>query len=97
MLLELKMIMVEGMPKYLYHCETCEERFLAHHLMSEKLELRDGCDKTCLLKRLPLFPINLNKNKKEKKVGEVVKQHIKDTKEEVKEEKERLKNMEYKP
>ena len=90
------MIMVEVMPKYLYHCESCKERFVAYHLMSEKLEQCEKCGDENSLKKLPLFPINLNKNKKKKKVGEVVEQYIKDTKEEVKEEKEKLKK-EYKP
>ena len=30
------------MPKYLYKCELCEEMFLAHHLMSENIEKREG-------------------------------------------------------
>ena len=96
MLLESKMITVEAMPKYLYHCEACDERFTTFHLMSETLEQCEKCGLEDSLKKLPLFPINLNKSKKKKKVGEVVEQYIKNTKEEVKEEKEKLKK-EYKP
>ena len=96
MLLESKMITVAAMPKYLYHCDACDERFVAYHLMSEKLEQCEKCGVENSLKKLPLFPVNLNKSKKKKKVGEVVEQYIKDTKEEVKEEKERLKR-DYKP
>jgi hypothetical protein len=43
-----------------------------------------------------MFPVNLKKNKKEKKVGEVVNSHIKETKEEIKKQKEKLKE-DYKP
>ena len=71
------------MPKYLYECKTCEERFLVYHLMSETLETCDKCGSKNCLKKLPLFPVNLQKNKKEKKVGEVVKSHIEETKEEL--------------
>ena len=84
------------MPKYLYKCELCAEMFFAHHLMSENIEKREGCDDDCSLKRLPMFPVNLKKNKKEKKVGEVVNSHIKETKEEIKKQKEKLKK-DYKP
>ena len=85
------------MPRYLYHCETCDEDFSAYHLMSETLEKREDCENKCLLKRVPSYPINLNKNKKQQKAGEVVKRHIKDSKEEVEKEKKKLKKQEYKP
>jgi hypothetical protein len=69
--------------------------FLAHHLMSENIEKREGCDDDCELRRLPLFPVRLNKAKKEKKVGEVVKGFIKDAKEELKNEKKKMKEEEH--
>ena len=64
--------------------------------MSETLEKRKDCENQCLLKRVPSFPINLNKNKKQQKVGDVVKQHIEEAKEEIKKEKKKLKEQEYK-
>tara|TARA_Y100000310_G_scaffold223456_1_gene225303 strand:+ start:674 stop:931 length:258 start_codon:yes stop_codon:yes gene_type:complete len=85
------------MPKYLYRCKTCNEEFSAHHLMSENLEKREGCEKECTLNKVPSFPINLNKKNKEQKVGEFVKQHIKETKEDLKAEKKNLKKQEYVP
>ena len=85
------------MPKYLYKCESCQEMFLARHLMSEVVEVCEKCGEKDCLKKLPMFPINLNKNKKEKKVGEVVDSHIKEAKEEIKKEKERMKKESYKP
>ena len=92
-----KMIMVEGMPKYAYHCNTCEEDFQAFHLMCEKLEKRSGCDKDCSLKKVPSFPINLNKVNKKQKVGEIVKQHIENAKEDIEEDRKKLREEEYKP
>jgi len=83
------------MPKYLYECEVCTERFSAYHLMSETLKTCEKCDAKDCLKKLPLFPINVKKDKKGQKVGEVVKQHIKDAKEELKIEKKDLTTKEY--
>ena len=85
------------MPRYMYHCETCDEKFSAYHLMSESLEKREDCENQCLLKRVPSFPANLKKNKIEQKVGEVVKHHIEDAKKELKKDKDKLKKQEYKP
>jgi len=65
--------------------------------MSEKLEKREDCENQCLLKKVLSYPINLNKKKKQQKVGEIVKQHIKDTKEEIKKERKELEKQEYKP
>ena len=78
------------MPKYLYHCSACDERFLVFHLMSENLKACEKCGVESNLKKLPFFPVNLNKVKKEKKVGEVVKDHIEEAKEEIKKEKENM-------
>ena len=85
------------MPKYLYKCELCEEMFLAHHLMSERIEKREGCEENCKLRRLPLFPINIKKtaNQKKTKTGELVKDFIKNTKEDLKNEKKELKEKEH--
>ena len=84
------------MPKYLYKCESCKEMFLAYHLMGENIEICEKCGNKGSLRRVPSFPVRLNKNKKEKKVGEVVNSHIKEAKEEVEKEKEEMKK-DYKP
>lgn len=97
MLLELKMIMVEGMPKYAYKCAACNDHFEAFHLMSEVLKDCNKCGEKCSLKKVISFPINVQKNNKEQKVGEVVKQHIEEAKEDIKKEKKKLREQEYKP
>jgi len=83
------------MPKYLYECDTCEEKFLAYHLMSEILDVCKKCDAKGGLKKLPLFPVNLSKNKKTKKAGDVVKRHIEDAKKDLREEQKELSTKEY--
>ena len=97
MLLELKMIMVEGMPKYAYKCSACGEQFEVFHLMKEVMEDCEKCGAKCSLKKLPLFPINLNKVDRKQKVGDIVKQHIEEAKKDIKKEKQRLKEQEHKP
>ena len=97
MLLESKTITVEVMPKYLYHCGDCDERFNTFHLMSEILEQCEKCEGKGSLKKLPLFPINLNKVDKKQKVGDVVKHHIEEAKDEIEKDKKKLKEKEYKP
>jgi len=91
------MIMDADMPKYLYNCSACKESFEAFHLMCEKLDKREGCDKECALKKVPSFPINLNKSGKKQKVGDLVKQHIEVAREEIEKDKKKLKEQEYKP
>ena len=64
--------------------------------MSEKLDVCEKCNHQGPLKRLPLFPVRIKKKKKEKQVGEVVKSHIEEAKEDMKKEKQNL-QKEYKP
>lgn len=84
------------MPKYFYKCSSCEESFLVRHLMCERIEMCEKCGERDCLKKLPLFPVNLQNKKKKKKVGEIVNSHIEETKEELKKEKEKMKQEEYK-
>jgi len=83
------------MPKYEYKCKTCNEHFFLRHGIKEKIEKRPTCEKECDLERIPT--ISFRKiEKKKKKVGKVVRDYIEDTKKEIEEEKEHLK-QDYKP
>ena len=84
------------MPKYFYHCESCDKRFTTFHLMSETLERCEECGSEGFLKKLPVFPVNVKNKKGQKKVGEVVKTHIEETKVDIKKQKEELKK-DYNP
>ena len=83
------------MPRYAYRCESCEHCFEIVHSMSEKKEDCPSCKKEGKLIRIPSSIFK--KTKKEARVGDVVKQFIKDASAEVKEEKERIKKEEHKP
>ena len=92
------------MPRYSYECEKCGKTFDVVHSIKEKyfdcIQCDEKCDKTGTLKRLLSHPIAF-KNKKRtntgQKTGQVVKEFIMNTKEEIRKEKEILTKTEYKP
>lgn len=83
------------MPTYTYQCLECSHVFDQFHSMSETVEACEKCD--AKVKRLLSKPLNIKKstNFGKKKPGSVVKQYIKDVKEEIKAEKRRIKSTEY--
>ena len=84
------------MPRYLYKCDHCKEMITVRHAMGESVEKCDACGEQDCMKRVPSFPIRLNKTKKEKKTGQVVKNHIEEAKKDVKKEKKEM-TKEYQP
>jgi putative FmdB family regulatory protein len=87
------------MPIYVYFCEECGKELKALHSIKEKYtscqEIED-CDIKGQLKRLPSnFSAQYKKQEKEQKVGSLVKDFIEETREELKGEKETLRNQEY--
>ena len=86
------------MPKYCYYCDSCQVKFEISHSIKEKLEKCEFCGAKDALEKLPSIPIIFTKNKqrKDKKVGSLVEEHIEDNREILKKEKERLKKVEYK-
>ena len=84
------------MPTYTYQCLECSHVFDVFHSMSETVEVCEKCNAT-KVKRLLSKPLNIKKsaNFGKKKPGSVVKQYIKDVKEEIKAEKRRIKSTEY--
>jgi len=83
------------MPRYTYICTKCEKVFEARHSMREKLEKCSFIDCDGDVKKKPA--IFSKRKTKDKKVGQEVKSFIEETKNEVKREKKKLKNQEYKP
>ena len=84
------------MPRYLYKCAHCKEMVTVRHGMGENIEKCDSCGEQDCMKRVPSFPIRLNKASKEKKVGQVVKNHIEEAKKDIKKDKKEMKG-DYKP
>ena len=83
------------MPRYLYHCEKCESNFEYYHSMSEKKSECEICKQQTLLK-VPVFGGNIKKETKQK-VGAIVDNYIEETREEIRKEKDKLKNTDYIP
>ena len=83
------------MPTYQYQCQKCELIFEEFHSMSERVEKCKECSSP--VKRLLSATFNIKKNKNFgiQKPGHVVKQYIKDVKEEIKQEKKRILAQEY--
>ncbi len=77
------------MPRYTYRCLKCEQTSTVFHSITEKLtncELCEGGE----LERLPSLPFTVAKRSAQPKPGQLVRQHIEETREEVAREKRRL-------
>jgi len=85
------------MPRYNYHCESCNEYFEIKHGMTESLENCISCESSGF-RRVPSIPTYINKITREsdKKVGSVVEEYIEKNRESVSEEKKKLREKEYK-
>jgi predicted nucleic acid-binding Zn ribbon protein len=86
------------MPKYCYYCESCKIGYEVVHSIKERLKKCEFCNARAL-RIIPSIPAYLKTKKlakKEKKTGSVVEEYIEKNRESVKQEKERLKNQEYK-
>ena len=80
------------MPKYAYKCKECDHAFEAIHGMLLKLRNCDECATDGSLFRVPSVTYSTkSKASPEKKTGEIVKEFIRDAKQEVKEEKRKMK------
>ena len=84
------------MPTYRYRCETCQKLFEKFHSMSDTLEQCILCESPHIKKVLDTN-INITKSPKRgsPKPGKLVRQYIKDVKEELKSEKADLREKEY--
>ncbi len=83
------------MPTYTYKCIECEHTFDEFHSMSETVEKCIQC--SAPVKRVLSKPFRLKKNKNfgKKPPGSVVKQYIKDVKQEIDAEKKRILSQEH--
>ena len=85
------------MPKYTYHCDKCNKDFEVIHSIKNKLETCEECEGS--LVRIPSYVFIDSGHEKlanDRKVGDIVKDHIKESKRELKKEQERISSQEYK-
>lgn len=85
------------MPKYFYTCEQCEAKISVYHDMSEELKSCTECAASGSLKKLPSFFNSETKQEARLKKGDIVKKSINDFKEELDQQKNKLKNELYDP
>ena len=83
------------MPRYVYHCEKCDNTYEYYHGMKEKKSYCEVCNEETLLK-LPLFSGTVKKEAKQK-VGSIVDSYIEEAREEIKREKDKLKTTDFVP
>ena len=87
------------MPKYTYHCHQCGENFEVKHSIGKTWNSCTICNKSGELTRIPSSVFLSKKDykfDKKNKPGSVVKETIKDIKEELSTERERLSSRTYK-
>ena len=84
------------MPKYSYVCSSCGIERTFYHSMSEKMADCSLCDEVDVLVKRP-SNFSLDKQKKEKKVGDLVKESIEDFRRDLSQEKERIRSEFYDP
>ena len=78
------------MPRYTYRCGKCENILEIVHSIKEKLEICEECNGS--LTRIPSSTYIKFKHK----VGDVVNNHIEESKKELKQEQQRIGSEEYK-
>lgn len=86
------------MPKYVYECTECKEILELRHSIKERAEDCTICGTEGALIRIPSVPMVIKRKsaKAGHKPGHLIKDFIESTREEIKSEKNDLKNRDYK-
>jgi putative FmdB family regulatory protein len=84
------------MPTYTYRCDKCEITFEIFHSMSETVDSCEKCSSPVTKVISNALNIKRNNNFGKDKPGKIVKQYIKDVREEIRHEKKKMKDQEYK-
>tara|TARA_R110000824_G_scaffold337389_3_gene523965 strand:+ start:94 stop:354 length:261 start_codon:yes stop_codon:yes gene_type:complete len=83
-------------PKYSYKCSQCKDVITVHHSISDNKTDCDVCKISNSLERLP-SKFNLFRYEEGNKVGSLVKHSIEEFREDLEQEKEKLRNELYEP
>ncbi len=81
------------MPLYVYKCEDCNKEFEIRHSMSHEGQACIHCNSENIFK-LPSLSIEAHRRIHSSRAGKIVDKYIKDVKEEVKQDKRKLKERE---
>ena len=69
------------MPRYVYHCSSCDGHFQVWHGMKETQELCQLCDESGFLLKVPQMPLTKIQESGKEKTGSVTKEYIEKNKE----------------
>ena len=83
------------MPKYSYRCTLCEAILEVFHSMSETREECEKCGNQSSLQKMPSNFSLVSNIKEDKKTGALVKESIEEFRQDLEEEKRKLKNEFY--
>jgi len=83
------------MPKYTYHCSNCNASYTISHRLSEIHDICKSCGTEKTLNKIPVSFAYSKEIKKDSKVGSLVKEVIEDSKRDIAEAKEELKNRKH--
>ena len=84
------------MPVYEYYCLDCEDRFTVFHSMNGSCDACEICESENIEKVSANMGDKIDKSKFKTRAGDLVKNHIEETKAAIKQEKSRLKAKVYK-
>ena len=80
------------MPRYDYKCSECLSIFTVRHSIKELIDECKECGSKDVVEKIPASFLTIKK----KKAGKIVKNHIEEAKQELKQEKKNLQRQEYK-
>ena len=83
------------MPTYTYRCDQCDIVFDKFHSMSETVEACESCGSKVKRQLGSLTNIRRPASRNSTKPGSIVKKHIEEMKQDLKQERERIKKQEY--
>ena len=85
------------MPRYSYFCESCKNGFEITHSIKEKLEKCENCGETAI-RKIPCISTYITKKKTfgTREAGSLVEEYIEKNREQLKDEKKKFKEAEYK-
>ena len=79
------------MPRYVYECSACEERFEVSHSMSHEQDECKLCGSLGTLKKIPSFLLRSHQGASKQRTGQVVDDYIRDAKMDLAKQKRQLK------
>lgn len=83
------------MPKYTYYCNKCKISYIMNHSLNEIHDVCNSCGSDKCLNKIPAMFNYSKKLEKENVAGALVKETIEDSKRDIEEAKQNLKNRKH--